>query len=100
MQFLDTKSCDPDLCLSSCLQVLRLAGSCLLWSRVERRRRMVKGFFGGVRHENAYKDCHAALGRWLVRRYTIEQVESVTSQQCNALSGMCHLAQQPARLLR
>lgn len=58
-----------------------------------------KGFLGGVRHENPYKDCHAALGRWLVRRYTIEQVESVTSQQCNALSGMCHLAQQPARLL-
>lgn len=47
-----------------------------------------KGFLGGVRHENAYKDSHAALGRWLVRRYTVEQVESVTSQQCNALSGM------------
>jgi len=42
MQFLDTKSCDPDLCLSSCLKVLLLAGLCLLWSRVERRRRMVK----------------------------------------------------------
>ncbi|DBA86564.1 TPA: hypothetical protein ACH3X1_016780 [Trebouxia sp. C0004] len=32
-----------------------------------------KGFLGGIRHENAYKDCHAALGRWLVRRYTVEQ---------------------------
>ena len=53
-----------------------------------------KGFLGGIRHANAYKDIHAALGRWLVRRYTLEQVESLTSQQCNALSGMCHPAQQ------
>ena len=53
-----------------------------------------KGFLGGVRHENAYKDCHAALGRWLVRRCIMNKVESVTSQQCSALSGMCHLAQQ------
>lgn len=33
-----------------------------------------KGFLGAIRHQNPYKDPHASTGRWLVRRYTIEQV--------------------------
>ena len=43
-----------------------------------------KGFLGAIRHENALKDCHAAMGRWFVRRYTIEQVMPVGCQQCSA----------------
>lgn len=45
-----------------------------------------KGFLGAIRHQNAYKDPHASAGRWMVRRYTIEQVGFSLVMTCSRLS--------------
>ena len=85
MQAPNTKSTPILIC-----DCLMLAGPapCFLISAVVKggkaQKNGKKGFLGAIRHENAFKDCHAAMGRWLVRRYTIQQVTPVGYQQYSA----------------